>query len=200
MKSEPQTNGAPKPGLGTGTEGDAVRTLQSVLKELGVYSGPEDGVFGPSTEAAVREVQRKHGLPATGVADSQTEQVIATAATADIAAGRGTTTAADPAGQLVVNETNKRLVITAATGEVLVLSPLERRRIADEDLKLFENDLRDLERQCIVALPAARDLDAGCCDRRRRLLGARRLPDRRVRLRGACGSGSPARSRSSSAR
>ena len=130
MKSEPQTNGAPKPGLGAGTEGDAVRALQSVLKELGDYSGPEDGEFGPATEAAVREVQRKHGLPPTGIADSQTEQVIATAATADLAAGRGTSAASDQAGQLVVNETNKRVVITAATGEVLVLSPLERRRIA----------------------------------------------------------------------
>ncbi len=154
MTPEPETNGAPTPGLEPGTEGDAVRSLQSLLKTLGAYEGPEDGVFGPQTESAVRNLQLKHGLPATGVADAQTGQVIAAAADADATAASGTTGAVDSqAGQLIVNETNKRLVITAKTGEVLVLSPLERRLVSSEELDLFETELVDLERQCIVAVP-----------------------------------------------
>jgi hypothetical protein len=154
MTPEPETNGAPTPGLEQGTEGDAVRALQSLLKSLKAYDGPEDGVFGPQTESAVRELQRKHGLPATGVADAQTEQVIAAAADADAAAAQNTTAPVDPrVGQLIVNETNKRVVITAPTGESFVLSPLERRTISTDDLKLFEEELDDLERQCIVAVP-----------------------------------------------
>ncbi len=154
MTPEPETNGSPTPGLGPGTESDAVRALQSHLKGLGAYDGPEDGVFGPQTENAVRSVQRSHGLPPTGVADSQTEQLITAAAAADGGAERGTPAAVDAqSGRLVVNETNKRVVVHAKSGEVLVLSPLERRLIGNDDLELFREELRELERQCVVALP-----------------------------------------------
>ncbi len=53
-------------------------------------------MFGPETERAVRAVQRKHGLPPTGVADAQTDQVITSAASAEVVATRGTAAAADP--------------------------------------------------------------------------------------------------------
>ena len=200
MTPEPETNGSPTPGLGPGTESDAVRALQSHLKGLGAYDGPEDGVFGPQTENAVRSVQRSHGLPPTGVADSQTEQLITAAAAADGGAERGTPAAVDAeSGRLVVNETNKRVVVHAKSGEVLVLSPLERRLIGNDDLELFEEELRELERQCIVALPrprsrrATRRSSAAAC-------GWSSATSSRASSSTASSSGSAARSRSSSAR
>jgi peptidoglycan hydrolase-like protein with peptidoglycan-binding domain len=39
-----------------------VRTLQNRLRQLGVYGGPADGVWGPDTQAAVETFQRSHGL------------------------------------------------------------------------------------------------------------------------------------------
>ncbi|HEY3725199.1 MAG TPA: murein L,D-transpeptidase [Acidimicrobiia bacterium] len=39
-----------------------VRSVQSVLTELGVYSGALDGVYGPGTVAAVEQVQDQYGI------------------------------------------------------------------------------------------------------------------------------------------
>ena len=47
--------------------GDDVSALQERLVVLGVHAGPVDGIFGPSTEASLRELQRGLGLPADGV-------------------------------------------------------------------------------------------------------------------------------------
>ena len=154
MSTDAETNGGGAP-LEAGTKGDAVRALQSLLKELGEYSGAQDGEFGPKTEEAVRNVQRKHGLAPTGVADAQTEQVIQAAAEGEPvgATENAVATVSVDTGRLIVNETNKRVVIIGRTGEVLVLSPLERRAVALEDLKLFEEELDDLQRRCIVAIP-----------------------------------------------
>ena len=58
--------------LKLGSEGDAVRTLQTRLKALGYYSGSVDGDFGESTEAAVKAFQRAHGLTADGKAGGDT--------------------------------------------------------------------------------------------------------------------------------
>jgi len=58
--------------LKKGSEGDAVRTLQTRLKALGYYTGNIDGDFGDSTEQAVKEFQRQNGLTADGKAGSET--------------------------------------------------------------------------------------------------------------------------------
>lgn len=47
--------------------------LQNRLQELGYLRDPVDGVFGDSTETAVRMFQRNNGLTETGVADAQTQ-------------------------------------------------------------------------------------------------------------------------------
>lgn len=39
-----------------------VRSVQSVLTELGVYTGALDGVYGPGTIAAVEQVQQEYGI------------------------------------------------------------------------------------------------------------------------------------------
>ena len=63
--------------------GHWVMTLQADLNLLGSPSGPVDGVFGPKTEAGIKNFQAKHRLPVTGVADAVTWQ--------DILAGFGLT-------------------------------------------------------------------------------------------------------------
>ena len=45
----------PKAMLARGTSGAAVEALQKALIALGVNPGPVDGVFGPKTEAAVKD-------------------------------------------------------------------------------------------------------------------------------------------------
>lgn len=46
-----------------------VSGIQKVLQELDYYFGPVDGIYGPITEAAVVEFQKKHGLLPTGIMD-----------------------------------------------------------------------------------------------------------------------------------
>jgi len=52
--------------------GDRVRTLQQRLNQEPYISIAVDGVFGPATEAAVREYQRRNGLAVDGVAGPAT--------------------------------------------------------------------------------------------------------------------------------
>jgi glucose-6-phosphate dehydrogenase assembly protein OpcA len=49
---------------------------QYLLAALGFYNGPIDGILGPQTETALREVQKKYGLPETGVATPETLAVL----------------------------------------------------------------------------------------------------------------------------
>ena len=55
-----------------GASGAAVRELQAMLRELGLYSANVGGNFGPLTDAAVRAFQRKHGLKVDGWAGPKT--------------------------------------------------------------------------------------------------------------------------------
>lgn len=58
-----------------GSRGDLVRKVQSKLKtNYSLYAGKlkVDGIFGPSTEKAVREFQRRAGLKVDGIAGAQT--------------------------------------------------------------------------------------------------------------------------------
>ncbi|BAZ65984.1 OpcA protein [Fischerella sp. NIES-4106] len=45
---------------------------QHLLAALGFYNGPIDGIPGPQTQAALREVQKKYGLTETGKATEET--------------------------------------------------------------------------------------------------------------------------------
>jgi peptidoglycan hydrolase-like protein with peptidoglycan-binding domain len=56
--------------------GPQVVTLQKDLAALHYYSGPDDGVYGPSTKAAVEAFQRANGLTADGIAGAQTLALI----------------------------------------------------------------------------------------------------------------------------
>ncbi len=52
--------------------GDDVQALQVRLAELGYNTGRPDGVFGPLTDACVRDFQKHRGLPEDGVFGSDT--------------------------------------------------------------------------------------------------------------------------------
>ena len=55
-----------------GFQGEAVRTVQRRLKELGYYNGSIDGDFGAETEKAVKAFQKANGLTADGKVGEQT--------------------------------------------------------------------------------------------------------------------------------
>jgi peptidoglycan hydrolase-like protein with peptidoglycan-binding domain len=50
--------------------------FQVALRAFGIYRGPIDGIAGPATVAAARSFQRRHGLPATGLADARTRKAL----------------------------------------------------------------------------------------------------------------------------
>jgi lysozyme family protein len=56
--------------------GADVAALQTALNVLGFPCGEVDGIFGPSTEQAVREFQFNTGLPSDGVAGDETLRAI----------------------------------------------------------------------------------------------------------------------------
>ena len=72
------------PILRAGSLGPVVAMLQGVLKTGFGYSGAIDGIFGPVTEAVVRQYQTDSGLPVTGVMDEPTWMAPAGAAGATL--------------------------------------------------------------------------------------------------------------------
>jgi len=72
------------PTLQVGSLGPVVAMLQGVLKTGFGYAGAIDGIFGPVTEAVVRQYQTDSGLPVTGVMDEQTWMAAAGAAGATL--------------------------------------------------------------------------------------------------------------------
>ncbi len=55
-----------------GSQGSAVKTIQTKLKRWGYYTGTVDGVYGAKTVEAVKYFQRQNGLPADGVCGAKT--------------------------------------------------------------------------------------------------------------------------------
>ncbi len=55
-----------------GSRGQEVRQIQRKLKELGLYSGSVDGIYGTGTQRAVRQFQKNCGLTADGIAGPKT--------------------------------------------------------------------------------------------------------------------------------
>ncbi len=51
---------------------DPIRWAQERLRVAGLDPGPIDGRLGPETQAALREYQRTHRLPQTGLLDEAT--------------------------------------------------------------------------------------------------------------------------------
>ncbi|GAA4172283.1 peptidoglycan-binding domain-containing protein [Gryllotalpicola koreensis] len=54
----------------------AVASLQRELGQLNYYEGPDDGLTGPQTQQAIKDLQRVAGLPQTGVMDPATDSAL----------------------------------------------------------------------------------------------------------------------------
>ena len=67
--AQPATPAVPPPA--------AVKTLQQQLGQLNYYEGPVDGIIGPQTTAAVKDLQRQAGLPQTGTMTPATQAALA---------------------------------------------------------------------------------------------------------------------------
>jgi peptidoglycan hydrolase-like protein with peptidoglycan-binding domain len=72
--------------LARGAKGAAVEALQRALAAMGINPGPIDGLFGPTTEAAVKRFQEKAGLSADGVVGRKTRAALTTKAQGAVAA------------------------------------------------------------------------------------------------------------------
>ena len=62
--------------LYSGSSGDAVKALQSALKELGFYTSSIDGSYGVGTRSAVTAFQKMNGLAQSGSADAATQALL----------------------------------------------------------------------------------------------------------------------------
>ena len=60
-------------GTSTTASDPAVADLQTVMTRLGYYSGPIDGIYGPSTTAAVTKMQTALGVTADGIFGPSTD-------------------------------------------------------------------------------------------------------------------------------
>ncbi|MFW5999344.1 MAG: cell wall hydrolase [Halanaerobiaceae bacterium] len=58
--------------LSRGDEGSDVALLQDKLSSISIYKGEIDGIYGPGTEQAVKEFQRRNSLKTDGIAGSST--------------------------------------------------------------------------------------------------------------------------------
>jgi peptidoglycan hydrolase-like protein with peptidoglycan-binding domain len=68
----PRFAGTLRKGMMNNTE---VKHLQTVLKEMGFYTGAIDGDFGDATEQAVKALQKAKGLKVDGIAGDQVRNV-----------------------------------------------------------------------------------------------------------------------------
>jgi len=71
-----QYSASSAPSLRVGSQGQAVRDVQTFLKEVGVYLGPIDGIYGVQTESAVKSFQESKNLTSDGVVGPQTWAVM----------------------------------------------------------------------------------------------------------------------------
>ncbi|WP_197430181.1 peptidoglycan-binding protein [Auraticoccus cholistanensis] len=65
-----------RPTISEGDTGQAVRDAQTLLNQKGGYGLVVDGVFGPATTAAVRDIQARNGLTVDGVVGPRTWAVL----------------------------------------------------------------------------------------------------------------------------
>ena len=63
-------------GISTAFADDMVKRAQEALSEKGFDPGPVDGRWGPNTKGAVMKFQEGEGLPATGLLDDQTKNLL----------------------------------------------------------------------------------------------------------------------------
>jgi hypothetical protein len=75
--ANPTTPASPGHSVQPVTPSAAVMQLQRELGQLNYYEGPVDGVMGPQTTAAIKDLQRQAGLPQTGQMNAATQAALA---------------------------------------------------------------------------------------------------------------------------
>jgi peptidoglycan hydrolase-like protein with peptidoglycan-binding domain len=76
--STPPSHGStPSGGTTPAKPSAAVEKLQQELGQLNYYEGPVDGVMGPQTIAAIKDLQRQANLPQTGTMNAATTAALA---------------------------------------------------------------------------------------------------------------------------
>jgi peptidoglycan hydrolase-like protein with peptidoglycan-binding domain len=82
---------------------DYTTALQQSLAQAGYFTGKVDGVYGPTTVAAVEALQKAHGLPVTGAVDKATDAALQS----DLQAKGGAAAAQSLASTAAVQQTLK---------------------------------------------------------------------------------------------
>ena len=75
--ANPATPSHPSGGTTPAKPSAAVEKLQQALGQLNYYEGPVDGVMGPQTVAAIKDLQRQANLPQTGTMNAATTAALA---------------------------------------------------------------------------------------------------------------------------
>ena len=94
--------------LSYGSNGDAVKELQTNLNTVGGYNLDVDGGFGKKTKAAVVDYQKKNGLAVDGVVGDETNGSLAKAIAAKTAAAVSPTKATSPTKQSTSRKTSSK--------------------------------------------------------------------------------------------
>ena len=72
-----QTVNPAQPATPAVTPSASVKKLQQELGQLNYYEGPVDGIMGPQTTAAIKDLQRQANLPQTGTMNAATQAALA---------------------------------------------------------------------------------------------------------------------------
>ena len=73
-----------------------VKQVQAALKSKGMDPGPEDGVMGPKTQAALREFQKSNNLQVTGRLDDKTASALGVESGSGMGSSSGRSTSQSP--------------------------------------------------------------------------------------------------------
>lgn len=86
-----------------------IRAIQETLNEKGFKAGPVDGAMGPRTRSAIRDYQRKAGLPVDGVASKDVLDHMKFARP-EVSAGTGSTAPKQAAGDPLTRDVQRELL------------------------------------------------------------------------------------------
>ncbi|EKE76357.1 peptidoglycan-binding domain-containing protein [Oceanibaculum indicum] len=86
-----------------------IRAIQETLNEKGFKAGPVDGAMGPRTRSALRDYQRKAGLPVDGVASKDVLDHMKFARP-EVSAGTGSTAPKQVAGDPLTRDVQRELL------------------------------------------------------------------------------------------
>lgn len=70
--SDPQRKPMDQAAMAGGPSNEEVRTAQQALKDMGLYDGDVDGLYGPRTIDAVAQYQRRQDMAGSGELDQRT--------------------------------------------------------------------------------------------------------------------------------